>query len=351
MQDRPITRNRGDEEPVELNVFSAGVVLPIDGFSFVLTVNRKAAPTAADADEFSSTGSLVDPGGGIVHFPIGPGAADLVGRFYYIIRMTDASGKDKGIRRGTWLSLPTAEKPSGTPILDDYVFTPAGVDDSELDHGGDFLLYWEEGDPNPWKIDTHDGRKVFWRDSAILDSGVYGFKPYDEGPIPITIARGQGIEVLFWIGPRNILRLHFPMMGGFYEFGSLTVNFDMLNAAGDLTLEMEASFRSGEYFPDGDTANDFFGAIGAGWYRGKVIFGVEDLSEPGAYYNAAKVWPAATDEPTWEDEGISIQDDDNGIASPWFWYANHQRNSLGSDELRIAEIRIFRSGITDFDLG
>jgi hypothetical protein len=109
MNEVPITRHQGETYPVELNMLSAGVVLPITGFTFELIVNAKAAPTPADLDLFTSTGTVVDEDGGIVHFPITAPQADHLGRYRHRVTMADAGGKTKDVLYGPYLLLPKSQ--------------------------------------------------------------------------------------------------------------------------------------------------------------------------------------------------------------------------------------------------
>ena len=135
MNEKPITRHQGETYPVELNMLTAGVALPITGFAFELTVNAKAAPLSSDPALFSSTGAIMDADAGIVHFPITANNADFLGRYYHRVTMTDASGKTKAVLYGPYLLLPRLQPADAIG----QVFIPAGdlgtylpMDSSEL---------------------------------------------------------------------------------------------------------------------------------------------------------------------------------------------------------------------------
>ena len=161
MQYVPITRHQGETYPVELNMTSAGVALPITGFTFELIVNAKQAPAASDPDLFSSTGSIVDADAGTVHFPITAEDADHIGRYYHRVKMTDAGGNSKVVLWGAYLLLPenqAGESLLWTPPTEPADGTPVPIDGSvhfNVTHTDTYA-----DDPVALTYETRDGRRV-----------------------------------------------------------------------------------------------------------------------------------------------------------------------------------------------
>lgn len=94
-----ITRYRGDTYADEFTVRSKTTKqpLPIGGCSFTLTLNLKLAPTNADPNIYVLTGEIVDSLLGRVAFAPTDQQADIVGEYFYSVRMTDASGRKRTI--------------------------------------------------------------------------------------------------------------------------------------------------------------------------------------------------------------------------------------------------------------
>lgn len=98
-------RKRGDTYADEFILKSKRTKQPIDitGFSFKLTVNTKAAPTASDPPEFQIDGTITDGPNGKVEFAPTDADVDRVGKFYYDIQMVDAAGRKRTLVSGRYV--------------------------------------------------------------------------------------------------------------------------------------------------------------------------------------------------------------------------------------------------------
>lgn len=89
-----INRKRGDTRPDECTVIDieTGRPVPINGCSFVMTVDTRRAPTDSSTRQYQVIGQIVDGDAGRFNFTPAPAQVDRVGTFYYDIQMTDSAG-------------------------------------------------------------------------------------------------------------------------------------------------------------------------------------------------------------------------------------------------------------------
>ena len=99
-----LTRKRGDTYADQIAVVdSAGAVVDITGYSFVMTVDPSKTPSNADNNLFSLTGSIIDAVNGVVDFaPTALQADQTPGRYWYDVQMTDAGGAIRTIVVGRY---------------------------------------------------------------------------------------------------------------------------------------------------------------------------------------------------------------------------------------------------------
>ena len=99
-----ITRSRGDTVADKVTVTdSAGVVVNIAGFSFLLTVNKLKEPTDTSQQLFQVTGTITDAPNGKVEFsPTALQTNQTPGKYYYDVQMTDGAGKIQTILFGRY---------------------------------------------------------------------------------------------------------------------------------------------------------------------------------------------------------------------------------------------------------
>jgi hypothetical protein len=98
-----IERKRGDTYPIEITVLSDGVALDITGASFLLTVDPAKEPTDATNNLCQLTGVITDAPTGAVSFTPTANQMDAVGKYFFDIQMTDASGAIRTIDAGKFV--------------------------------------------------------------------------------------------------------------------------------------------------------------------------------------------------------------------------------------------------------
>jgi len=93
---------RGDTVPWTFTIkTSAGGVVNITGFSFLLTVDPSEAPLDALSNLFQLTGTITDAPNGVVQFGMSAAQANQVpGVYYYDLQMTDGAAKLRTVARG-----------------------------------------------------------------------------------------------------------------------------------------------------------------------------------------------------------------------------------------------------------
>lgn len=94
--------SRGDTTPWTFTVKdSAGVVIDITGFSYLMTVDPSDEPTDAVNNLFALTGTLTDPTNGVVQFELTALQADQTPSVYFFdLQQTDGTGKIRTIAKG-----------------------------------------------------------------------------------------------------------------------------------------------------------------------------------------------------------------------------------------------------------
>ena len=99
-----LVRSRGDTYGDEFLIRSAATGLPINltGCSFLMTLDPEQAPATNTNNVFQLTGSVLDAATGSVEFAPSAGQADLVGSYFFDIQMTDAVGRKRTIKYGTY---------------------------------------------------------------------------------------------------------------------------------------------------------------------------------------------------------------------------------------------------------
>lgn len=92
--EKTICWGRGDSSAKGFTVqTSAGVAIPVTGFSFKLTVNSEKDPATQDNEQFSVIGAIVDaPTGQISFTPSVANTSIAPGTYFYDIEQTDAGG-------------------------------------------------------------------------------------------------------------------------------------------------------------------------------------------------------------------------------------------------------------------
>lgn len=92
-----IQRRRGDTCADEFTLTLDGSAVDLTGCTFVLTVDRRAAPNDTSTNLYQVEGVVSDPYSGIITFSPTSQQVDRVGFFYYDVEMTDAAGKKRTI--------------------------------------------------------------------------------------------------------------------------------------------------------------------------------------------------------------------------------------------------------------
>jgi hypothetical protein len=99
-----ITQYRGDSWPfiITLRDKLTGDPLPITGYTFILTVDRKLNPTDETTKLFSVAGTIVDPDAGTVRFF--PSAANhaTTGKFFYDVQMSYGASQKKTVVKDSY---------------------------------------------------------------------------------------------------------------------------------------------------------------------------------------------------------------------------------------------------------
>lgn len=100
-----ITRYRGDTVADKVTVTdSAGVVVNITGFSFLLTVNKEKEPASTSNQLFQVAGVITNAPAGMVEFsPTANQANQVPGKYYYDVQMTDGAGRIQTILFGRYV--------------------------------------------------------------------------------------------------------------------------------------------------------------------------------------------------------------------------------------------------------
>ena len=102
--DIPICRKRGDTYPITFTIKdSAGVVIDITGFTYLLTVDPSEEPADALANLFQLTGVVALGTDGKVAFTLSVGEADNLGEFFYDIQQTDGASALRTVVKSTWV--------------------------------------------------------------------------------------------------------------------------------------------------------------------------------------------------------------------------------------------------------
>jgi hypothetical protein len=116
----------------------AGNVLNINGWEFVLTVNREENPTDVAEQIAQMTGTVTDGPNGQVGFP--PQYADMleVGTFYFDIEATDATGHTDTIDKGQFIILQDITKQDVETVI---LLDTFGVDDTEIVATGENMVW------------------------------------------------------------------------------------------------------------------------------------------------------------------------------------------------------------------
>ncbi len=96
-------RKRGDDYTFILTIKdSAGVVIDITGFSFLLTIDPAQFPTGNSNNIAQLTGIIVSGSAGTVRFEPTSASVVSLGNFYYDVQQTDGAGKVRTILIGRW---------------------------------------------------------------------------------------------------------------------------------------------------------------------------------------------------------------------------------------------------------
>lgn len=99
-----VTRKRGDTYADEIVVKSKKTKQPINitGYTFLLTVDSRQAPTDETTKLYQLTGTILDAAAGRVEFAPTALQADRVGAFFYDVQMADGSGRKRTIEGGKY---------------------------------------------------------------------------------------------------------------------------------------------------------------------------------------------------------------------------------------------------------
>jgi len=100
-------RHRGDTFSIQIAIKdSVAAAIDVTGFSFLLTVDPSATPTAAGTNIYQLIGVLDDAVNGLVSFaPDATDALSAPGNYFYDIQQTDAASKIRTIAKGKWTIL------------------------------------------------------------------------------------------------------------------------------------------------------------------------------------------------------------------------------------------------------
>ncbi len=102
--DIPICRKRGDTFPITFTIKdSAGVVVDITGFTYLLTVDPEEEPIASGNNLFQLTGVVPTGTDGKVTFTLSIGEADNLGEFFYDIQQTDGASALRTVVKSDWV--------------------------------------------------------------------------------------------------------------------------------------------------------------------------------------------------------------------------------------------------------
>jgi hypothetical protein len=99
-----IERFRGDTVADQWTIKdSAGVVIDISGYTFVMTVNSLENPPDNTSELYSLTGIITDGPGGVVEFtPSAVQSDQKPAEYYYDVEMTTAGARIKTIDKGKY---------------------------------------------------------------------------------------------------------------------------------------------------------------------------------------------------------------------------------------------------------
>jgi len=102
-----LSRSRGDTFADVFVVKSAATDTPLDlsGCSFLMTVDPSANPENADNNIFQLAGTVIDAAAGRVEFAPSDAQADQVGSFYFDIQITDALGRKRTLKYGSYVFI------------------------------------------------------------------------------------------------------------------------------------------------------------------------------------------------------------------------------------------------------
>lgn len=106
-----ITRYRGDTYADKFVITdSDGAVLDITGHSFKLTLNSNKTPSDATGQAYQLIGTITNGASGAVEFAPNATQANIVGRYYYDIQMTDDQGAVKTVQAGIYTYIQNITK-------------------------------------------------------------------------------------------------------------------------------------------------------------------------------------------------------------------------------------------------
>lgn len=99
-----LCRARGDSFADEFIIKDKNrVVIPITGFSFLLTVDPSPTPTGSGNNVFQLTGVITDGPNGVVEFSPTTTESDVTPQtYFYDIQQTDGGGKVRTIAKGPY---------------------------------------------------------------------------------------------------------------------------------------------------------------------------------------------------------------------------------------------------------
>lgn len=102
-----LSRSRGDTFADEFAIKSADTGLPIDlaGCTFLMTVDPSPTPETVDNTIFQLTGMIVDAAAGRVEFAPNDLQTNHVGSFYFDIQITDALGRKRTLKYGSYVLI------------------------------------------------------------------------------------------------------------------------------------------------------------------------------------------------------------------------------------------------------
>lgn len=102
-----LSRSRGDTFADVFVVKDAitGSPLDLSGCSFLMTVDPSANPENVDNNLFQLAGAVIDAAAGRVEFAPSPVQSDAVGSFYFDIQVTDALGRKRTLKYGSYVLI------------------------------------------------------------------------------------------------------------------------------------------------------------------------------------------------------------------------------------------------------